>query len=225
MRRLTALAAGAALLGLLASGLVRWFFPDLMAAMTTVVAEAAPTEEHGQPDAGPESRPAREASGPSADSPPRARSTAPSVPAVPSKRAERGGRGKRSLQAAAPEGDAFTQTLRRGVRRLGPNRYEVDRGALELALRNLRALSASVRVAPALRDGKPIGFRLFAVSPAGPIAKLGLRDDDILVSVNGIDITTPDRVLGAYAKLKAADDLALGVLRDGRTMVVTYLIR
>lgn len=224
MRRLTALAAGAALLGLLASGLVRLFFSDIMAVMTTVLAEPARPDESNQLDGGVAPAPGEPDNAPR-DPPPPERLVASAAPSLAPKRSERRGRGKKSAPAAAPEGDAFTQTLRRGVRRLGPSRYEIDRSALELALRNLRGLSASVRVAPALRDGKPIGFRLFAVAPYGPIAKLGLRDDDILVSINGLDIATPDRVLAAYAKLKALDNLALGVLRDGRTIVTTYVIR
>ena len=96
---------------------------------------------------------------------------------------------------------------------------------LELALGNLVLLSSLVRVEPEIRDGKPFGYRLFAISVDGPMAKLGLRNDDVLVSVNGLDIATPDRVLGAYSKLRTASQFALGLVRDGRQISQAYTIR
>jgi membrane-associated protease RseP (regulator of RpoE activity) len=86
-------------------------------------------------------------------------------------------------------------------------------GTLELALGNLQFLARSVRVIPDTRDGKPFGFRLFAIRADGPAALLGLRNDDVLVSINGLDIATPDHVLDAYGKLKTAPHLVLGLIR------------
>jgi membrane-associated protease RseP (regulator of RpoE activity) len=224
LRRLTALAAGAALLGLVASGLVRLFFTDIMTAMTTVVAEAAKPGEQGTPDGGAAPGVAERTSGPPRD-PAEGRPAGAAPPAAGLRRSEQRGRSKRPAPVGAPPQDGFAQALVRGVRRLGPSRYEIARSALDLALHNLHGLARWVRVAPALRDGKPIGFRLFAIASDGPIARLGLRDEDILVSINGIAIDTPDRVLGAYGKLKASDNLALGVLRDGQSLGLSYEIR
>jgi len=122
-------------------------------------------------------------------------------------------------------GAGLEAELARGVRKLGERRYEIRRAALVLALRNLRALSAWVRVAPHVHDGKAAGFRVLSVAASGPFAKLGLRRDDVLVSVNGLDVRAPDRALDAYAKLKSASRFALGVVRDGRELELTYQVR
>jgi hypothetical protein len=218
LRRLMAMAVLAAASGLLASTLVRRYFTGIMSALSSPALQAEPVEPV-RLDGGAE--PARanaslEGSGTA--------QTGPTAQPVLAKGAPRSRRIRAARAAREPARDAFSRTLGHGIQKLGERRYEIRRDALELALHNLRALSASARVAPELRGGKPVGFRLFAVSADGPIAKLGLRDGDVLVSINGMDITTPDRVLSAYAKLKAADRLELGILREGRAFACVYVI-
>jgi hypothetical protein len=121
--------------------------------------------------------------------------------------------------------DAFWDDLDRGVKKLGEHRYEIKSSALALAQANLGKLAHVARVAPDVREGKPVGFRLLWVKADGPIAGLGLRSDDVLVSVNGLDISTPDHVLDAYGKLKEARLFELGVVRDGRATTFEYAIR
>jgi general secretion pathway protein C len=59
----------------------------------------------------------------------------------------------------------------------------------------------------------------------GPFAKLGLRNDDVLVSINGLNIATPERVLDAYSKLKEASPLVLGLVRGELEITQEYTIR
>jgi hypothetical protein len=212
LRQLTALAAGAALLGLAAAGLVRARF------------SVSPGAEARAPEA-PRADPA-EATGAAAEhegSPAVERAETISESSPPPATAKR--RRARKAPPRKQARDAFAQELERGIRKLGERRYEIDRATLELALANLGSLAGSVRVGPALRDGKPFGFRLHAVKADGPIAKLGLRDDDVLVSVNGFDLATPDRVLDAYGKLRSARHLVLGVARGERAIEQEYVIR
>jgi general secretion pathway protein C len=72
-----------------------------------------------------------------------------------------------------------------------------------------------VRFVPEVRDGVPFGLRLFAVRPDGPFASLGLRNGDIVRSVNGISLTSPDSALKVYATLKVASHLSVTIDREG----------
>jgi general secretion pathway protein C len=121
--------------------------------------------------------------------------------------------------------DAFSQELGRGIRKLAEHHYEIGRSTLDLALGNLGVLAKWVRVAPEVREGKPVGFRLFAITADGPFAKLGLRNGDVLIAINGLDLATPERVLEAYSKLRTAPHLILGLLREGREITQDYTIR
>jgi len=122
-------------------------------------------------------------------------------------------------------GNCFAQEIDRGIRKLAERRYEIKRSTLDLALGNLGLLAKSVRVMPEARDGKPLGFRLFAIMADGPIAKLGLRNNDVLISINGLDLATPDRVLDAFSRLKASPHLVLGLVRERDKLTQEYMIR
>ncbi len=217
-RYLTASTACAALLGLAAAGFVRTHFPEVLSALTPKASEASFVDEPLQVGGG----------SPSFDPAPKDGALEGARPTwlLPSEEAK--GRPAACARSGSSHGSArgtFAQRLNRGIRRLGERRYEIRRGTLELALGNLALLTGSVRVTPEVRDGKPLGFRLFAIAPNGPFAKLGLRNDDVLVSVNGLDLSTPEGVLDAFGKLRKAPRLVLGLVRDNREITQEYTIR
>ena len=86
-------------------------------------------------------------------------------------------------------------------------------------------LSRSARIVPEMKDGKAAGFRLFAVRPEGPFALIGMQNGDILSSINGLEITSPEKALEVYAKLKSASHLSLGMERNGQKITKEYNIR
>ncbi len=204
-RYLTASALCAALLALAASGLVRTHFSKVMSALAPTTSEASPVDAPIQADRD---------SLPVMDPAPEGEMTAEMHPTSLFLRKDAKAHTAASARIVSPHNplcDTFAQDLDRGIRKLAERRYEIKRSTLDLALGNLGLLARSVRVMPEARDGKPLGFRLFAITADGPIAKLGLRNNDVLVSINGLDLTTPDRVLDAYGKLKEAPALDLGV--------------
>jgi general secretion pathway protein C len=121
--------------------------------------------------------------------------------------------------------DAFSEELDRGIKRLSEFRYEIKRGTLESVLGNLALLSRSARIVPEIRAGKPAGFRLFAVRPDGPFAKIGLQNGDVIASINGLEMTSPEKALEVYGKLKSASHLDLGLERNGQKVASDYTIR
>jgi general secretion pathway protein C len=125
----------------------------------------------------------------------------------------------------SPAPDAFTQHLDRGVRKLGEHAYELRRDTLDAVLGNLGALSRSARIVPETRDGRGAGFRLRSVSPDGAFALIGMQNGDMISSINGLELTSPEKALEAYTKLKSASHLSVGVERDGRRISKEYDIR
>jgi general secretion pathway protein C len=124
-----------------------------------------------------------------------------------------------------PKGDTFSLELDRGIKKVGEHSYELQRSTLESVLGNIALLSRSARIVPDIRGGKPYGFRLFAVRPDGPFAKIGLQNGDVIVSINGLEMTSPEKALEVYGKLKSASHLALGLERTGKKLSQDYTIR
>ncbi len=126
---------------------------------------------------------------------------------------------------AGSTADSLAEALARGITKVGERRYVIKRSAVDLALANLMSLSRFGRASLELREGKPFGFRLSAIAVDGPFAKLGLRDGDILVSINGLALTSPDQVLEAYGKLRTARHFELRLMRAGREVSQEYVVR
>ncbi len=70
------------------------------------------------------------------------------------------------------------------------------------------AVAKGARVVPAVKNGKPDGFKLYAIRPSSVYAKLGLQNGDTLQSINGFDLTSADKALEVYTKLREATSLA-----------------
>ncbi|HEX7704779.1 MAG TPA: hypothetical protein VF403_28760, partial [Kofleriaceae bacterium] len=75
------------------------------------------------------------------------------------------------------------------------------------------------------KDGKPDGFKLYAIRPSSVYAKLGLQNGDTLQSINGFDLTSADKALEVYTKLREATSLQVSVTRRGKQEQLSYTIR
>ena len=45
---------------------------------------------------------------------------------------------------------------------------------------------------------------MMAVKPDGPFAKIGIQNGDVLVSINGLEMSSPEKAMEVYAKLKVS---------------------
>jgi general secretion pathway protein C len=130
-----------------------------------------------------------------------------------------------SAVTPTPGGDALSQEMDRGIRKTSEHSYDIQRQTLESVLGNMNLLSRSARIVPEIKDGKAAGFRLYSVRPDGPFAKIGMQNGDVITSINGLEITSPEKALEVYAKLKSASHLSLGLERNGQKVTKDYSIR
>jgi len=112
-----------------------------------------------------------------------------------------------------------------GVRRAGPGRWEIRPSVIRKLTQNPGLLRGSARVSVQLRHGRQIGFRIHRMPNGGIYQGLGLRNEDVIRSVNGRPLTSPDRALEAYAKLRKATRIVLGITRGGRALRHEYVVR
>jgi general secretion pathway protein C len=126
---------------------------------------------------------------------------------------------------APDKNDALAVDMAKGIKKITEHNYELQRSTLESVLGNMALLSRSARIVPEMKDGKAAGFRLFAVRPDGPFAMIGMQNGDIISSINGLEITSPEKALEVYAKLKSASHLSLGMERNGQKVTKEYNIR
>ena len=127
--------------------------------------------------------------------------------------------------AAAPSSDPLAAELEKGVKKTGEHTYEVQRGTVDSLLGNMSALSRGGAHRARDEGRRAAGFRLFSVRPDGPFAKIGLQNGDVISAINGLEMTSPDKALEVYTKLKSASHLAVGLERNGQKITKEYNIR
>jgi general secretion pathway protein C len=122
-------------------------------------------------------------------------------------------------------GDEMQAAVDAGVKKIDDNHYEIDKDLVAKVLANPMGVAKGARVVPAVKDGKPDGFKLYAIRPNSVYAKLGLQNGDTLQSINGFDLTSADKALEVYTKLREATSLQVSVTRRGKQEQLSYTIR
>ena len=122
-------------------------------------------------------------------------------------------------------GDEMQAAVDAGVKKIDDNHYEIDKDLVAKVLANPMGVAKGARVVPAVKDGKPDGFKLYAIRPSSVYAKLGLQNGDTLQSINGFDLTSADKALEVYTKLREATSLQVSVTRRGKQEQLSYTIR
>lgn len=109
-----------------------------------------------------------------------------------------------------------------GIEKVNDTNYNLSRSMLNKVLDNAGRLIGIAAVAPLMEGGRSVGMRIYGIKPNTLLTKLGIRNGDVLESVNGQPLTSPDTALGAYTTLRTADKFNLSVRRDGKSMMINY---
>jgi general secretion pathway protein C len=121
-------------------------------------------------------------------------------------------------RGADPE---LAAALDAGVRAVDETTFEVDRGLIESVIARPQAAARGARVSP--QSGG--GLRLVGVRPSSAHARLGLRSGDLILAVNGIDLSSPDKMLEAVTRLRSESTVSLSITRRRQPVTLTYHIR
>jgi general secretion pathway protein C len=136
--------------------------------------------------------------------------------------------------AAAPEvpqvatdgdKDDLQASVDSGIKKIDDTNYEIDKALVEKVLLNPMAIAKGARVVPSMKNGKPDGFKLYAIRPASAFAKMGLTNGDTLQAINGFELTSADKALEVYTKLRDATSLEVEGTRRGKPFTLKYSIK
>ena len=110
------------------------------------------------------------------------------------------------------------------IEKVDDTHYKLPRKTVDAALANPMAIMKGARVVPAMRNGQAEGFKLYAIRPSSPFAKLGFANGDTVHSINGFELDTPDKALEVYTKLRDATSLTFDLTRRGKPVLLTIEI-
>jgi general secretion pathway protein C len=128
-------------------------------------------------------------------------------------------------QVEGEQKDDLQASIDNGIKKINDNTYEIDKALVDKVLANPMGVAKGARVVPAVKNGQPDGFKLYAIRPSSVYAKLGLANGDTLQSINGFELTSADKALEVYTKLREATSLEVNVTRRGKPVTLKYSIR
>ena len=120
---------------------------------------------------------------------------------------------------------SVSDDIKNGIQKVGATEFNVDRGVVDKILENQAELMRQARIVPEQENGKIVGIRLFGVRPDTLLGTLGMENGDRLEKINGFDMTSPEKALEAYARLRTADHLTVSVNRRGQATNLDYNIK
>jgi len=115
--------------------------------------------------------------------------------------------------------------LGKGIRKTDKNSYEIDKTEFDAALANLSKIATQARAVPAFENGNPVGYRIFNIKPGSVFQKIGLKNGDVIKKINGYDLSSPDKAMELYQKLKTSRRFNMDLKRNGSSRSMEYTVR
>lgn len=139
--------------------------------------------------------------------------------------ADKPGAGKKPPTPAAGPAQGKGDDFAKGVKKTGPNDYQIDRSMLEENLQDLSKLGMQARIVPNYEGGRYAGFRLVGVRPDSLYKAIGLQSGDLVRRINGNEIDTPNKAIELFEMLRNSPSISLDVERRGQKVTMGYQIK
>lgn len=141
--------------------------------------------------------------------------------------------GRLEVLSLVKDKDLAKRETRRRVARRTPRRFDYRSNRQlartlgryrQKAQEDPESLAEIARIRPVDEGGKFVGYRLAPGRDPRVLKRFGLRPGDLLVGVNGIDLSAPEKGLDALKQLTQASDIQLEVLRSGQPLSFSFKV-
>jgi general secretion pathway protein C len=118
-----------------------------------------------------------------------------------------------------------TVEMKDGVAVIGDNQFVVDEAEIDKTIQNLATILTQARAVPYFKEGKAVGLRMFAIKTGSIFEKIGLKNGDILKSINGNSMGDLSQAMKLFERLKEERSLTVSLERNNEEKEFRYQIR
>jgi len=111
------------------------------------------------------------------------------------------------------------------AKQIGEREYILDSRKIQQSLDNPEQILTDARLLPNIKNGRQEGFSISEVVPGGIYHSLGLRNGDILLRINGLEMSNPEVAIQAMSALKGMNNINLDIMRNSQNMSMNYRIK
>ncbi|OGQ33799.1 MAG: hypothetical protein A3F16_03855 [Deltaproteobacteria bacterium RIFCSPHIGHO2_12_FULL_43_9] len=114
-----------------------------------------------------------------------------------------------------------------GVREISDGTFEISKDYRDSLLQpeSLTEILREANSTPVREGGIMVGYRIFAIKPGSVYDQIGIKNGDIITSVNGISLDSPAKALELFTMLRGESNLNIEVRRRGGSKSLSYNIR
>lgn len=104
-------------------------------------------------------------------------------------------------------------------------RVSLNRSMIDDALTDVAKLMTEITVTPHVEEGQSSGLAISNIKPNSIFRRMGLRNGDILVGIDGQEIRSVDDAMRFYESLRSSSELKVQINRRGQERTIDYSIR
>jgi type II secretion system protein C len=113
-----------------------------------------------------------------------------------------------------------------GIEKTGDNKYTVEQEVIDQIMENPEKLYSQIRVVPHKdKNGDIDGYRVSGVRRKSFFYKLGVKNGDIVHSVNSKPLTSMSSAMDAYNSLAESKSFTFDITRRNQQQTFNYEIR
>ena len=112
-----------------------------------------------------------------------------------------------------------------GVSKSGKDKYTVDQAVFDELLQNPEKLYTQIRATEHKTDGEVDGYRVSGIRRKSIFFKLGIKNGDVIHSVNGLPLTNLNEAMKAFESLQSSRDFSFDVTRRRKKRTMEYEVR
>ncbi|AUX49153.1 general secretion pathway protein GspC [Sorangium cellulosum] len=110
------------------------------------------------------------------------------------------------------------------IRRVSETEIDIDRSAAEKIFAQPEIVTHTSAAIPEMRDNQVAGLKM-TIKPGSVLESFGLQSGDLVRSVNGIDLTDPEKAMMAYTRMRSDSRVSVLVERNGRPLRLRVNLR
>lgn len=112
-----------------------------------------------------------------------------------------------------------------GIMNISDTEFVIDRNELDTQLSNLSLLLQQARAVPSYKNGEAVGLRIFAIRPDSLYAKIGLRNGDVLLNINGKQLGDLTEAIKLFEVMKSENSFTVLLERNRESKEFSYQVR
>jgi general secretion pathway protein C len=105
-----------------------------------------------------------------------------------------------------------------------PNEAVVNADVVAALRQNPTKFTDFIAINPARQNGQVTGYRVSPGKDAALFQQVGLQNGDVIVELNGLDLTDQRAAMRAMQSLRQANELSLTLLRNGQSQTLTLTL-